>query len=101
MTDWKVVRGSQEQKPKEFDTETSSAVAYQRRNIVRLKEKDSMTGEEYEYWQYEERELSHAEYAAIRAETQQGQIDEAGETALAGLMAVTDLYEELLNKGVL
>ena len=68
---------------------------------MRLKEKDSMTGEEYEYWQYEERELSHAEYAAIRAETQQGQIDEAGETALAGLMAVTDLYEELLNKGVL
>ena len=60
-----------------------------------------MTSEEYEYWQYEERELSHAEYAAIRTDAQQGQIDEAGETALAGLMAVTDLYEELINKGVL
>ena len=37
----------------------------------------------------------------VISEIQQKQIDEANDTALAGLMATTDLYEELLNKGVL
>ena len=107
MTDWKTVHGSQSEQPQEFDTTTSAFVVYQRRNIRKEKVRDA-NGVESDIWQYEERELTVDEYAIIRAEEQKelnndfkGGINEASETALAGLMAVTDLYEELLNKGVL
>lgn len=101
MTDWKKAQGSQEEKPKEFDTTTSAAVVYQRRNIERVTIEDKMSGETYEVWEYDERELTHSEAAVILSEIQQKQIDEANETALTGLMATTDLYEELIEKGVL
>lgn len=75
MTDWTKVQGSQESKPKEWDTETSAVVVYQRRNIERVTGRDAMTGESYEHWEYDEREMSREEYAIIRAEEQQAQID--------------------------
>ena len=67
MTDWKKVQGSQETEPTEFDTTTSAVVVYQRKNIERITvtDTDGTTGE---LWQYDERELTPAEYAVIRAE---------------------------------
>lgn len=100
MTDWRKVQGSQEEKPAEFDTTTSKVVVYQRKNIKRITITD-MDGKTAELWEYEEREMTREEYAIVRTETQQKQIDEATETALTGLMATTDLYEELIDKGVL
>ena len=101
MTDWKKVQGSQVEKPQEFDTTSSSVVVYQRRNIERVTIEDEMSGETYEVWEYEERKLTHEEYAVVRSEALQEAVDEANETALTGLMATTDLYEELIKKGVL
>lgn len=75
MTDWRKVNGSQESKPKEWDTETSAVVVYQRRNIERVTVKDA-DGKTAELWEYDERELTREEYAIIRAEEQQTQIDQ-------------------------
>ena len=100
MTDWKKVQGSQQEKPKEWDTTTSATVVYQRRNIERKTVKD-MNGQTAEFWEYEEREMSREEYSVLIAGVQQEKISQVDETAIAGLMAVTDLYEELLSKGVL
>ena len=75
MTDWKKVQGSQEEKPKEFDTETSAVIVYQRRNIGRITVKNP-AGTEVELWEYDERELTREEYTMARVEAQQGQIDQ-------------------------
>lgn len=45
--------------------------------------------------------MSREEYSVLIAGVQQEKISQVDETAIAGLMAVTDLYEELLGKGVL
>lgn len=100
MTDWKQVQGSQEAKPEEFDTRSSSIVAYQRRNIQRVKVKD-IDGKEAELWEYEEREMTHDEAVKLQLATNVQKIIEVDETSTTGLLAVTDLYEQLIDKGVL
>lgn len=70
MTDWKKVQGSQEEKPMEFDTASSGVVVYQRRGIEHVETEDFIG------WEYEEREMSREEYAMLRAEVQQEQIDQ-------------------------
>lgn len=75
MTDWKKVQGSQVERPQEWDTTTSAVVVYQRKNIERITVED-MDGKTAELWQYDEREMSRDEYAVIRAEAQQEQIDQ-------------------------
>lgn len=75
MTDWKKVQGSQVERPQEWDTTTSAVVVYQRKNIERITVED-MDGKTVELWQYDEREMSRDEYAVIRAEAQQEQIDQ-------------------------
>ena len=75
MTDWKKVQGSQIERPQEWDTTTSKVVVYQRKNIERITVED-MDGKTAELWQYDEREMSYDEYAVIRAEAQQEQIDQ-------------------------
>lgn len=70
MTDWKKVQGSQEEKPMEFDTASSGVVVYQRRNVERVETEDFVG------WEYEEREMSREEYAMLRTETQQKQIEQ-------------------------
>ncbi len=75
MTDWRVVNGSQETEPQEFDTETSGVIVYQRRNIERITT-ENLDGTSTELWQYEEREMTREEYAVVRAEVQQNQIDQ-------------------------
>lgn len=104
MTDWRKVQGSQVEKPKEFDTTTSAVVVYQRKNIERITVEDGMTGETAEFWQYDERELTRDEYYAIMGEMTRentARLDEVDETSMTGLLAVTDLYEQLIEKGVL
>ena len=59
MKDWKRVHGSQAEKPAEFDSVSSPVVVYQRRNIKRIETEDS------ELWEYEERTMSHEEYAVM------------------------------------
>ena len=100
MTGWKEVQGSQKSKPKEFDLTSSATVAYQRRNIERI-EVENMDGSKTEIWQYEEREMTHDE--AVKLQLAQGatKIGEIDETSTTGLLAVTDLYEQLIEKGVL
>ena len=52
MTDWKTVQGTQENKPLELDTTSSSFCIYRRRNIERITVED-MDGNTSELWQYE------------------------------------------------
>lgn len=70
MTDWKKVQGSQESQPQEFDVTSSEVIVYQRRNVERVETEDFVG------WEYEEREMSREEYAMLRTETQQKQIDQ-------------------------
>ncbi len=79
---------------------TSALVAYQRRNIKRVEVEDEK-GEKYEVWQYEEREMTHDEAVKLQLAKDAAKIVEIDETSTTGLLAVTDLYEELINKGVL
>ena len=100
MQDWKEVLGSQEAKPEEFDLTASKTVAYQRRNIRRVKVKD-MDDKETEVWKYEEREMTHEEAVKLQLAEEAAKIGEIDETSTTGLLAVTDLYEQLIEKGVL
>ena len=68
MTDWKKVQGSQAEKPVEFDTTTSAVVVYQRKNIERITVGNA-DGSTTELWQYDERQISHEEYAQMRADS--------------------------------
>lgn len=69
MTDWKVVQGSQPNKPEEFDVTSSPTTIYQRKNIqkVTVENNDSST----ELWQYEERELTIEEYNKLNIQLKQ------------------------------
>ena len=100
MQDWKQVQGSQETKPEEFDMTSSAIVAYQRRNIERIKV-ENMDGSKTELWQYEEREMTHDEAVKLQLAQDATKIGEIDETSTTGLLAVTDLYEQLIEKGVL
>ena len=100
MTGWKEVQGSQEVKPAEFDTASSAVVAYQRRNIHRI-EVENMDGSKTELWSYEEREMTHDEAIKLQLAQDAAKIGEIDETSTTGLLAVTDLYEQLIEKGVL
>lgn len=61
MTDWKVVRGSQSERPLEVEENTSTV--YLRRNIEQVVIADVTTEEEVTLWEYEEKEMSKSEYA--------------------------------------
>jgi len=94
------VQGSQVEQPKEFDMESSATVAYQRRNIHRITV-ENMDGTTTELWEYEEREMTHDEAVKLQLAEDATKIGEIDETSTTGLLAVTDLYEQLINKGVL
>lgn len=67
MTEWKKVYGSQLTRPLEWDVKSSATTVYQRQNIKRVTiENDD--GTTTELWQYEERQMTHEEYAIIRDE---------------------------------
>lgn len=66
MTGWKTVQGSQTAKPAGFDTTSSPTTVYQRRNVERVTVEtgDGTT----ELWRYDERRMTHDEYAEMRSE---------------------------------
>lgn len=66
MTGWKNVLGSQPTRPREWDVDSSKTTVYQRRNISRVTVDDA--GEAVGMWRYEERQMSHEEYALVRDE---------------------------------
>ena len=67
MKDWVKVRGSQETEPVEFDSMSSAAVVYQRRNVHRVTV-EGADGATEEMWEYEERRMTHQEYSALQME---------------------------------
>ena len=75
---WQTVYGSI--KPAEFDTTSSKVYVYQRRNFQQVDD----------FWQYEERKLTHDEYQKLRIE-----ILEKENTNLQ--LALAELYENLLE----
>lgn len=85
MSEWQLVHGSQEVQPAEFDLISSSVVGYQRKNIKRLEDGT---------WEYEERVLPKEECMKILQE-------ETYKSSLTGLLALADLYEQLVEKKVL
>ena len=64
MTNWKLVQGSQAEKPSEWDTTSSASTVYQRRNVERV----TVTYEDTttELWQYEEREMTFNECVPLQ-----------------------------------
>ena len=76
MKDWIRVRGSQIEKPLEFDTISSPTTVYQHRNIIRVTETNSFDDSTIELWEYDERELTHEEYLEVYTEVLQSKITE-------------------------
>ena len=74
MKDWKKVQGSQIERPAEFDATSSPTTVYQRRNItqVEIEGTDCTTTA---VWNYEERTMSHTEYAALVSENTQSKLE--------------------------
>ena len=62
MTEWKQITGSQAGRPAEVDTVSSPTTVYLRKNIKQITKKDE-SGKEETMWQYDEREMTVAEYA--------------------------------------
>lgn len=62
MKEWKTVTGTQPERPAEVDRESSPTTVYLRRNIVQVEEAEEESGETAVVWQYEEQELTAAEY---------------------------------------
>ena len=64
MTEWKLVKGTQSKRPTEVDTYSSPTTVYLRRNIEQIEVKLDPTSEEsITMWQYEERQMTKAEYS--------------------------------------
>ena len=64
MTEWKVVQGSQPNRPTEFDTTSSATTVYQRRNIHTTTVEEE-NGETVILWEYDERELTRDEFTGL------------------------------------
>lgn len=73
MTEWKKVTGSQPARPEEFDTTSSATTVYQRRKVKRITVKSD--GTTTELWQYDEREMTFAEYDKLRMENTLSDLD--------------------------
>ena len=89
MKDWKKVYGSQVERPSEFDTTSSPTTVYQRRNVKRVTI-DNMGGTTSELWEYDERTMSHDEYA-VMAEVVKNQKDIA---AIEDILCALDAESE-------
>ena len=88
MKDWKKVQGSQETKPAEFDTTSSAVAVYQRRNVQRVTVTNA-DGTKSKLWEYDERQMTHQEYAALRMDA-----ISAGIAAIEDALCEFDAEEE-------
>ena len=97
MTDWKVVRGTQETEPLEVDTSLSTDTVYLRKNIEQIEVKDVVTEDTVQMWQYEEKEMTVAEY------TQYLMIRESTKTitSFQAQNAIDEYTMQLMEEGVL
>lgn len=59
---WKKTDGYQSEEPGALDITSSHVYVYLRRNIVPLTKVDPMTGEEIDFWRYDEAKLTKEEY---------------------------------------
>jgi len=85
MTDWKKVQGSQSSQPAEFDSTSSPTTVYQRQNVKQVTI-TGIDGTKSTVWEYDERTMSHAEYAAI--------VNAMTQSKLEYLAAMTDVNLE-------
>lgn len=76
MTDWTKVQGSQESEPAAWDTTTSSRIVYQRRNVKQV-ETANADGSTTKLWEYDERQLTPAEYEEEHAQAIKKALDQA------------------------
>lgn len=76
MTDWTKVQGSQESEPAAWDTTTSSHIVYQRRNVKQV-ETTNADGSTTKLWEYDERQLTPAEYKEEHAQAIKKALDQA------------------------
>ena len=97
MTEWKLVQGSQIEKPLEVDTFSSPTTVYLRRNIEQVEFKDEMAEETFTMWQYEERQMTKAEYS------QYLMIKESTETitSFQEQIVIDNYTEELIAGGII
>lgn len=66
MKDWKTITGTQPERPAEVDRESSPTTVYLRKNIRQIKKKEMEDSEELvSMWEYEEQELTVAEYESM------------------------------------
>lgn len=66
MTEWKKITGTQPECPAEVDAASSPTTVYLRRNVKRITQTDE-NGESVQMWEYEEREMTVAEYSDMLA----------------------------------
>ena len=76
MTDWTRVQGSQKSEPAAWDTTTSSHIVYQRRDVKQV-ETANAGGSTVKLWEYEERQLTPAEYEEEHAQAIKKALDQA------------------------
>lgn len=74
MTDWIKVNGSQAEQPLEVDTESSTMIVYQRRNITQTEAED-VNGQKVKLWEYEERKMAVNEYVQLQLQQARADID--------------------------
>jgi len=72
---YKHIEGSQSERPKEVDTESSRTLVYLRKNIERVTKEDKQTGEAVEMWEYDEATLSHDDYLVYLNEDTSAKVD--------------------------
>lgn len=89
MTDWKVVTGSQAEKPAEWDTTSSASTVYQRRNVEQI-EVGQTDGTTVQLWQYEERTMTAEEMHTVRFADM-----EANQAAI--MAALADIYAQQIG----
>lgn len=66
MTEWKKITGTQPESPAEVDAVSSPTTVYLRKNIKQITQTDE-NGESVQLWEYDEREMSVAEYSDMLA----------------------------------
>lgn len=65
ILEWKKREGTQEQAPAEIDQTSSPSTVYLRRNIEQIEREDGQ-GNTVKVWQYDEAQVSNAEYAELQ-----------------------------------
>jgi len=65
MTNWKQSETAQEEKPLEIDAAQSPTTVYERRNFAQI-QREQQGGTTQAIWNYEEREMTVAEYEKMK-----------------------------------